>query len=96
MRFQTRAGRISAGAVITAAFLILAFLAYARHPALDPVEPPGANGWHRLHGDARGPMAPVTEGTVRVPESDVRALTDYVVAGMASSHGARTGSSWRC
>ncbi len=39
-------------------------------------------GWHRLHGVARGPMARVTDSMVRVPEADVHAIASYVVSQM--------------
>jgi mono/diheme cytochrome c family protein len=40
------------------------------------------NGWHALHGVARGPMAPVVENMAAVPETDVRAIAAYVVSTM--------------
>jgi mono/diheme cytochrome c family protein len=35
-------------------------------------------GWHAEHGDARGPMAPVTEDLGRVADSDVHAIATYI------------------
>lgn len=42
------------------------------------------NGWHRAHGVARGPMAPVVESLADVPDADVRAIATYVVSGMGT------------
>jgi mono/diheme cytochrome c family protein len=35
-------------------------------------------GWHDQHGDAHGPMAPVTRNLASVPDADIRALADYI------------------
>lgn len=35
-------------------------------------------GWHGLHGVARGPMAPVTDSLASVSDADVRAIASYV------------------
>jgi mono/diheme cytochrome c family protein len=35
-------------------------------------------GWHDQHGDAHGPMAPVTQNLAAIPDSDVRAIAVYV------------------
>jgi mono/diheme cytochrome c family protein len=48
------------------------------------------NGWQALHGVARGPMAPVAENIAVAAESDVRAVSSYVVAGMGSASPERT------
>lgn len=37
------------------------------------------NGWHELHGVSRGTMAPVTANLGGVPESEVAAISDYIV-----------------
>jgi mono/diheme cytochrome c family protein len=37
-------------------------------------------GWHPLHGVARGPMAPVTANLASVPDADVRAIATYVAS----------------
>jgi mono/diheme cytochrome c family protein len=37
-------------------------------------------GWHGLHGVARGPMAPVTDALAAVPDADVRAIAVYVAS----------------
>jgi len=39
-------------------------------------------GWHAEHGDARGPMAPVTEDLGRVADSDVHAMSTYIWSNM--------------
>jgi mono/diheme cytochrome c family protein len=36
------------------------------------------HGWHAQHGDAHGPMAPVTQNLASVPDSDVRAIGVFV------------------
>jgi hypothetical protein len=36
------------------------------------------NGWHDLHGIARGPMAPVIDNLAALPETDLKAITTYV------------------
>jgi mono/diheme cytochrome c family protein len=36
------------------------------------------SGWHDQHGDAHGPMAPVTRNLASVPDADIRALADYI------------------
>jgi mono/diheme cytochrome c family protein len=38
------------------------------------------NGWHEAHGVARGPMAPVIDNLASIPDSDLRAMTTYMVA----------------
>ena len=38
------------------------------------------NGWHELHGVSRGPMAEVTGNLAYVPDSDVEAISAYVVS----------------
>ncbi|MDB6087727.1 MAG: alcohol dehydrogenase [Gammaproteobacteria bacterium] len=38
------------------------------------------NGWHALHGVARGPMTPVVENMAGVPETDVQAMAAYVIS----------------
>jgi mono/diheme cytochrome c family protein len=50
-------------------------------------------GWHGLHGVARGPMAPVTDNLANVPDADVRAIAVYVasVIGEASPERRREG-----
>jgi mono/diheme cytochrome c family protein len=35
-------------------------------------------GWHDRHGDAHGPMAPVTRNLASAPDADTRALADYI------------------
>jgi mono/diheme cytochrome c family protein len=39
-------------------------------------------GWHAEHGDARGPMAAVTEDLGRVADSDVHAMSTYLRSNM--------------
>jgi mono/diheme cytochrome c family protein len=39
-------------------------------------------GWHAEHGDARGPMAAVTEDLGRVADSDVHAMSTYLGSNM--------------
>jgi mono/diheme cytochrome c family protein len=39
-------------------------------------------GWNDQHGDAHGPMAPVCQNLVSVPDADVRAIADYVASVM--------------
>jgi mono/diheme cytochrome c family protein len=39
-------------------------------------------GWHADHGDARGPMAPVTEDLARVADTDVHAMSTYILWNM--------------
>jgi mono/diheme cytochrome c family protein len=45
------------------------------------------NGWHPLHGIARGPMAAVTQDMGQVREGDVQAMATYIVSGMAARSG---------
>jgi mono/diheme cytochrome c family protein len=40
------------------------------------------NGWHDSHGDAHGPMAPVTANLAAVPDADVQAIAMYVAWAM--------------
>jgi mono/diheme cytochrome c family protein len=40
------------------------------------------NGWHDLHGIARGPMAPVIDNLAMLPETDLQAIAGYM-AGIA-------------
>jgi mono/diheme cytochrome c family protein len=47
------------------------------------------NGWHALHGVARGPMAAVVENMAGVPETDVGAIAAYVVFVMGAPTPAR-------
>jgi mono/diheme cytochrome c family protein len=42
-------------------------------------------GWHEQHGDAHGPMAPVTRNLASVPDSDVKALAGYIASRMAKT-----------
>ncbi len=37
-------------------------------------------GWHGLHGVARGPMEPVADNLASVPDADVRAIAVYVAS----------------
>jgi mono/diheme cytochrome c family protein len=37
-------------------------------------------GWHPLHGVARGPMAPVTANLASVPDADLEAIATYVAS----------------
>jgi mono/diheme cytochrome c family protein len=39
-------------------------------------------GWHAEHGNARGPMLPVTEDLARVAAADLRAMSTYLVSNM--------------
>jgi mono/diheme cytochrome c family protein len=39
-------------------------------------------GWHAEHGNARGPMLPVTDDLARVAALDVRAMSTYLVSNM--------------
>jgi mono/diheme cytochrome c family protein len=39
-------------------------------------------GWHAEHGNARGPMLPVTEDLARVAAADVHAMSTYLVSNM--------------
>jgi mono/diheme cytochrome c family protein len=48
------------------------------------------NGWHALHGVARGPMAPVVESMAGVPETDLAAIAAYVVSVMGPARLQRT------
>lgn len=43
-----------------------------------------ANGWHGLHGVARGPMAPVVGNLSDLPAEDIRAIAVYIAALMKS------------
>lgn len=53
----------------------------AKHPwDADSLHAYLRTGWHELHGDAHGPMAPVTENLSVVPDSDVRAIAAYVAS----------------
>lgn len=36
------------------------------------------DGWHTLHGDAHGPMAPVARNLASLADSDLRAISTYV------------------
>ena len=38
------------------------------------------NGWHERHGDAHGPMAPVSQNLSSVPDADVKAIASYVAS----------------
>jgi len=38
------------------------------------------DGWHDLHGAARGPMAPVIDNLAALPDSDRQAMAGYVAA----------------
>lgn len=42
-------------------------------------------GWHDEHGVSRGPMAAVTDDLSAVPEAELRAISAYLVARMASA-----------
>ncbi|MFC7399023.1 c-type cytochrome [Chelatococcus sp. GCM10030263] len=42
-------------------------------------------GWHPLHGVARGPMAPVTANLASVPDADVQAIATYVASLMGET-----------
>jgi mono/diheme cytochrome c family protein len=37
-----------------------------------------SKGWHDRHGDAHGPMAPVSQNLSAVPDADVKAIAAYV------------------
>jgi mono/diheme cytochrome c family protein len=39
-----------------------------------------AEGFHPLHGVARGPMAPVVENLARIPREDVTAIAHYIAS----------------
>ena len=41
-----------------------------------------SKGWHDRHGDAHGPMAPVSQNLASVPDSDVKAIATYVASVM--------------
>jgi mono/diheme cytochrome c family protein len=41
-----------------------------------------SKGWHDRHGDAHGPMAPVSKNLSTVPDSDVKAIASYVASVM--------------
>jgi mono/diheme cytochrome c family protein len=65
-------------------------------PAPVPWEPDALqfylrNGWHSLHGIARGPMAAVIDNLAAMPETDVRAITVY----MAGIAGVPNAERWR-
>jgi mono/diheme cytochrome c family protein len=47
------------------------------------------NGWHRVHGVARGPMSDVTDNLSIVPMADVRAIATYLASVAASASGER-------
>jgi mono/diheme cytochrome c family protein len=40
-------------------------------------------GWHDRHGNAHGPMAPVSQNLSAVPDADVKAIAAYVASVMA-------------
>ena len=42
-----------------------------------------ARGWHDRHGNAHGPMAPVSQNLSSVPDADVEAIAAYVASVMA-------------
>lgn len=42
-----------------------------------------SKGWHDRHGDAHGPMAPVSQNLSSVPDADVKAIATYVASVMA-------------
>jgi mono/diheme cytochrome c family protein len=41
-----------------------------------------SKGWHEQHGDAHGPMAPVSQNVASASDSDVRAIAVYVASVM--------------
>jgi len=41
-----------------------------------------SKGWHDRHGDAHGPMAPVSQNLAAVPDADVKAIASYVASVM--------------
>src|SRR5882757_779111 len=41
-----------------------------------------SKGWHHRHGDAHGPMAPVSQNLSSVPDADVKAIATYVASVM--------------
>ncbi len=41
-----------------------------------------SKGWHDRHGDAHGPMAPVSQNLSSVPAADVKAIATYVASVM--------------
>jgi mono/diheme cytochrome c family protein len=41
-----------------------------------------SKGWHDRHGDAHGPMAPVSQNLSAVPDADVKAIATYVASVM--------------
>ena len=41
-----------------------------------------SKGWHDRHGDAHGPMAPVSQNLSSVPDADVKAIATYVASVM--------------
>jgi mono/diheme cytochrome c family protein len=41
-----------------------------------------SKGWHDRHGDAHGPMAPVSQNLAAVPNADVKAIASYVASVM--------------
>lgn len=41
-----------------------------------------SRGWHDRHGNAHGPMAPVSQNLASVPDSDVKAIAAYVASMM--------------
>ncbi|MFL6605357.1 MAG: cytochrome c [Steroidobacteraceae bacterium] len=43
-----------------------------------------SRGWHEQHGDAHGPMAPVSQSLASASDSDVRAIAAYVASMMGN------------
>jgi len=43
-----------------------------------------SRGWHEQHGDAHGPMAPVSQSLAAAADSDVQAIATYVAAEMGN------------
>jgi mono/diheme cytochrome c family protein len=43
-----------------------------------------SRGWHDRHGDAHGPMAPVSRNLAAVPDADVKAIASYVASVMGT------------
>jgi len=43
-----------------------------------------SQGWHEQHGDAHGPMAPVSQSLATASDSDVRAIAVYVASVMGN------------
>jgi mono/diheme cytochrome c family protein len=41
-----------------------------------------SKGWHGRHGDAHGPMAPVSQNLATISDADVKAIASYVATGM--------------